>query len=44
MTVGTDTRRPYASIQVATCSGCTAVIDGTPASTHQARKSKQRSW
>ena len=28
-----------ASIQVETCSGCTSVIDGTPASAHQAARS-----
>ncbi len=39
LTVGAASSRVAASIQVATCTGCTAAIDGTPALAHQARNS-----
>jgi hypothetical protein len=39
LTEGAANLRVDASIQVATCTGWTAAIDGTPISAHQARKS-----
>jgi len=38
-TVGAERSRVCASTHVATCSGCTAVSDGTPCRSHQARNS-----
>jgi hypothetical protein len=37
--MGADGVCVRSSIQLATCNGCTAVIDGTPAVAHRARKS-----
>jgi hypothetical protein len=39
LTLGAASSRVAASIQVATCTGWTAPIDGTPALAHQARNS-----
>jgi hypothetical protein len=39
LTEGAASSRIDASIQVATCTGCTAAIDGTPALAHQVRNS-----
>jgi hypothetical protein len=39
LTEGAASSRIDASIHVATCTGCTAAIDGTPISAHQARNS-----
>jgi hypothetical protein len=39
LTLGAAGLRVAASIQVATCTGYTAAIDGTPASSHQVRYS-----
>jgi hypothetical protein len=39
LTVGADRVCVCSSIQLATCSGCTAVIELTPAPAHHARKS-----
>jgi hypothetical protein len=42
LTLGAASSRVPASIQVATCTGCTAPIDGTPALAHQAPGIRQR--
>ena len=39
LTVGAERACVCSSIQAATCSGCTAAIDGTACASHQARKS-----
>ena len=38
LTLGAALSRVCSSIKVATCSGCTEAIDGTPAFSHQVRK------
>lgn len=38
-TVGAERSRVWPSIQAATCSGCTAAVDGTACFSHQAKKS-----